>query len=309
MPSAPQLLSSLVLATTAFAAPSSHVSKRAPTVYLAGDSTMARWNPGSDQGPSLHLSSKTSRKKEKKKKEYRNKEKKKKIQKENKPPTNLSPGWGVYIPFSLSLSVVNKAIGGRSSRSYTTEGRFDELTKLVQPNDIVIIEFGHNDGGSLNSGDNGRSVCPGSGNETCQSTLNGQTVIVHTYPYYLQEAGKALIAKGAKVIFSSPTPNNPWESGSFAHSPSRFYGYSEQSAKALGENAQYVNHGGYTASIFQQMGKAAVDAIFPNDHTHTSPEGADIVHKAFVKALLCDGEGFLQGFIKNSTSSVEGTCL
>jgi rhamnogalacturonan acetylesterase len=37
-----QVVSVLALATTAFAAPSGDVQKRAQTVYLAGDSTMAR---------------------------------------------------------------------------------------------------------------------------------------------------------------------------------------------------------------------------------------------------------------------------
>ncbi|KAF2133347.1 carbohydrate esterase family 12 protein, partial [Dothidotthia symphoricarpi CBS 119687] len=218
-------------------------------------------------------------------------------------------GWGVYLPYSLSLSVVNKAIGGRSSRSFTVEGRFTEIVNLVKANDIVIIEFGHNDGGSLTPTDNGRSVCPGGGSETCQSTYNGAATTVYTYPFYLLQAGKALVAKGAKVIYSSPTPNNPWETGSFVYSESRFYGYAEKVASQIGANAMYVNHGAYVASIFESMGKTKVDALFPADHTHTSPQGADIVHKAFVKALQCDGAGFLQGFVKNATASIEGTCL
>ncbi|CAN9092192.1 unnamed protein product [Alternaria alternata] len=261
------LLSVVALAATALGVPSSHVEKRAQTVYLAGDSTMAR-------------------------------------------ASGVTTGWGVFFPYSVSLPVVNKAIGGRSSRSYTVEGRFDEIVNLVKPNDIVIMEFGHNDGGGLGSGDNGRSVCPGTGSETCQSTYNGQAVTVHTYNYYLTEAGKKLIAKGAKVIVSSQTPNNPWESGSFVYTDGgRFVGYARDVAKALGSNAMYVDHGAYTADIFKTMGKAKTDAIFPQDHTHTSPAGADIVAKAFVKGLQCGGGGFLQGFVKNATASIPGKCL
>ncbi|KAG9192945.1 rhamnogalacturonan acetylesterase [Alternaria panax] len=248
------LLSVVALAATALGGP---VEKRAQTVYLAGDSTMAKAN-------------------------------------------GVTTGWGVFFPYSVSLSVVNKAIGGR----------FDEIVNLVKPNDIVIMEFGHNDGGSLASSDNGRSVCPGTGSETCQSTYNGQTVTVHTYPYYLTEAGKKLIAKGAKVIVSSQTPNNPWETGSFVYTDGgRFVGYARDVAKALGSNAMYVDHGAYTADIFKSMGKAKVDAIFPQDHTHTSPAGADIVAKAFVKGLQCGGGGFLGGFVKNATASIPGKCL
>jgi rhamnogalacturonan acetylesterase len=180
----------------------------------------------------------------------------------------------------------------------------------VQPNDIVIIEFGHNDGGSLSSSDNGRSVCGGAGSETCQTTYNGVKETVHTFPWYLTEAGKAIIAKGAKVIMSSQTPNNPWEGGSFAYGDGgRFVGYAKAVAAALGSNAMYVDHGGYTANYFKGIGKAATDKMFPQDHTHTSPVGADFVAKAFVKGVQCGGGGFLKGFVRNSTESIVGSCL
>lgn len=208
----------------------------------------------------------------------------------------------------MTLPVQNKAIGGRSSRSYTVEGRFQAIIDTVKPNDIVVIEFGHNDGGSL-SKDNGRSVCPGAGSETCRSTYNGQQVTVLTYPAYLINAGKALVAKGAKVIISSPTPNNPWEGGSFSYAPGRFTTYSKSAAEQIGSNAMFVDHGQYTANIFKSLGKAKVDSFFPNDHTHTSPAGADVVAKAFVKGVLCSGGGFLKGFLKNETAAVQGQCI
>ena len=223
-------------------------------------------------------------------------------------PYQLITGWGKYLPYSLTIPVSNKAIGGRSARSYTVENRFQTLINNVQPNDIVIIEFGHNDGGSL-SNDNGRTACPGAGSETCKSTYNGQTVTVLTYPAYLTNAGKALVAKGAKVIISSPTPNNPWEGGSFSYAPSRFTTYCQSVAQQIGKDAMFVDHGTYTANIFKTLGKSKVDSFFPNDHTHTSGAGADVVNKAFVKAVLCAGGGFLNGYIQNSTATVEGSCV
>lgn len=72
-------------------------------------------------------------------------------------------GWGEYIS-SISGTVSNKALGGRSARSYTREGHFEEIASTLQKGDYVVIEFGHNDGGSLSSGeDNGRTDCPGTG--------------------------------------------------------------------------------------------------------------------------------------------------
>jgi lysophospholipase L1-like esterase len=43
---------------------------------------------------------------------------------------------------------VNDAIAGRSARSYTREGRFNNIAGVLKAGDWVIIEFGHNDGGA-----------------------------------------------------------------------------------------------------------------------------------------------------------------
>jgi rhamnogalacturonan acetylesterase len=50
------VLSLFALASTAFSAPSGSIEKRAPTVYLAGDSTMAKANgaAGTLQGEPLY---------------------------------------------------------------------------------------------------------------------------------------------------------------------------------------------------------------------------------------------------------------
>lgn len=73
--------------------------------------------------------------------------------------TTSFSGWGSYLANYIGLTVVNDAIGGRSARSFTREGHFDEIAAVVAEGDYVIIEFGHNDGGSLTPTDNGRSDC------------------------------------------------------------------------------------------------------------------------------------------------------
>ena len=37
----------------------------------------------------------------------------------------------------------------------------------------MIIVFGHNDGGSLSTSDNGRTDCSGTGSETCSTVYDG----------------------------------------------------------------------------------------------------------------------------------------
>lgn len=83
---------------------------------------------------------------------------------------NGTEGWGQYLQYSFLPSVAfvnNSAIAGRSARTFTREGRFDTIAANLKKDDWVIIEFGHNDGGTppVNAtiGDKGRADCPGAG--------------------------------------------------------------------------------------------------------------------------------------------------
>ncbi|RAK80225.1 rhamnogalacturonan acetylesterase RgaE [Aspergillus fijiensis CBS 313.89] len=237
-------------------------SALATTVYLAGDSTMAKNGGGSG--------------------------------------TN---GWGEYLASYLSATVVNDAVAGRSARSYTREGRFENIADVVTAGDYVIVEFGHNDGGSLST-DNGRTDCSGTGAEVCYSVYDGVNETILTFPAYLENAAKLFTAKGAKVILSSQTPNNPWETGTFVDSPTRFVEYAELAAEVAG--VEYVDHWSYVDSIYETLGNATVNSYFPIDHTHTSPAGAEVVAEAFLKAVVCTGTS-LKSVL--TTTSFEGTCL
>src|SRR6516164_2986704 len=64
-------------------------------------------------------------------------------------------GWGDPIKslFDLSkINVENKARGGRSSRTFITEGLWDQVVAVLKPGDFVLMQFGHNDGGPLGEG-------------------------------------------------------------------------------------------------------------------------------------------------------------
>ncbi|WP_309507445.1 rhamnogalacturonan acetylesterase [Sediminibacillus dalangtanensis] len=47
--------------------------------------------------------------------------------------------------FKAGVVVINRAVGGRSSKSFMTEGRLDEINRDLQPGDYLFIQFGHND--------------------------------------------------------------------------------------------------------------------------------------------------------------------
>lgn len=168
----------------------------------------------------------------------------------------------------------------------------------------MIIEFGHNDGGSLSTTDNGRTDCSGTGDETCSTTYDGVAETVLTFPKYLENATAKFRAKGANVLISSQTPNNPWETGTFTYSPSRFVDYAKTAASVAG--VPYVDHGAYVADIFESLGLDTVDSYFPLDHTHTSAEGAEVVAQAFFKAVVC-GDVDLKSLL--NTADFPGDCL
>ncbi|RKF57933.1 Rhamnogalacturonan acetylesterase [Erysiphe neolycopersici] len=219
----------------------------------------------------------------------------------------LTQGWGVFLQDSLDIKVVNNAIGGRSARSFTEEGRFKEVADLVQPGDFVVMEFGKNDGGSLRNSKNQRTPCPGDGNEKCVSPVNGQTV--YTFPQYLIVAGRSMTDKGAKVIYASLIPNNPWEVEPFSYVPGRFSAYASLAAKTIGSpSATFVDHGKYVAEAYRLAGKAVVDTYYPTDHTHPSKAGALVVEKAFVRSIVC-AKNELAEHVKIPADELQGECL
>ena len=167
-----------------------------------------------------------------------------------------------------------------------------------------MIEFGHNDGGSLSPTDNGRSDCPGDGDEVCNTSVQKDIL---TFPAYITAAVKNYTSLGARVVVSSQTPDNPWETGTFVYSPNRFTTYANQSAQGFA-HAKFVDHGQLVANEFEKLGETEVDSFYPNDHTHTAPKGSDIVAQTFVRGVVCS-QSFLKRHVKNETSSIIGACL
>lgn len=66
----------------------------------------------------------------------------------NKKPEKFpETGWGMKIPqfFNENTRFENHAKNGRSTRTFIEEGRWDSLISKLKADDIVFIQFGHND--------------------------------------------------------------------------------------------------------------------------------------------------------------------
>ncbi|KAF9270623.1 SGNH hydrolase [Marasmius fiardii PR-910] len=165
-----------------------------------------------------------------------------------------SLGWGQYLGQYSSIPVL-------SSRSYTEQGRFNTIANTIRSGDFcqtnsIVIGFGHNDGSS-GSVDNGRQV----------ATERRQ-------PYEIQ---------GSHPCCVLGTPSNDWFNGEIVAGP-RFVGYAQTAASRTG--ATYIDHYDYTAQAHNKLGQSAVAPFFPVDHTHTSPAGANVAAKAFVRGIF-----------------------
>lgn len=56
-------------------------------------------------------------------------------------------GWGQVLGtfFDENVEVVNRAVNGRSTKSYIDEGRLDALAAELRRGDVLLVQFGHND--------------------------------------------------------------------------------------------------------------------------------------------------------------------
>ena len=144
---------------------------------------------------------------------------------EYKPNPKNQQGWGAVLQplFDESkLRVVNVARGGRSSRTFITEGHWDRMLSQVNAGDFVIIQFGHNDSGALNQESPGstkplraRGTIPGIGNESeeIDNVVTGQHETVYSYGWYLRKMIADTRAKGATPILLTLTKTNHWKDG------------------------------------------------------------------------------------------------
>lgn len=202
-------------------------------------------------------------------------------------------GWGeVLDDFFLpdKIHVVNRAIGGRSTRSYTREKRWQSLFEQLKPGDFVLMQFGHNDGGRV--GDQRfkrRPALPGTGDQTQEVTFkDGTTEIVHTYGWYLEQFCKGAKSKQAIPIICAPVPHqNNWQDGKFTPDFQEHRIWCRQVAEATGAN--FMDLTAIVGDRYQELGPSNVAELFADARTHTNRAGAVINARCVIAGLKAIG--------------------
>lgn len=195
-------------------------------------------------------------------------------------------GWGgplVDYFDTTKVNLVNRSIGARSFRSFTREGRWDQVVANLKPGDFVFIQMGHNDGGNPNDA-NGRADVAGLGEETVEVTRpDGSKEIVHTFGWYARKWIKETRDKGATPILMSQTVYNRWNAGKYARSEPNIYKWMKQTAEE--QKVTFIDHTNIIADRYEQLGQDGVRPYFAADPLHTTTYGAIVNAELFVAGL------------------------
>jgi len=191
-------------------------------------------------------------------------------------------GWGDPIARSFDpkrITVANHARGGRSSRTFQTEGLWDKVLAAARPGDFVLIQFGHNDAGPLDDAARARGTIRGVGEETKEidNPITKKKEVVHTYGWYLRKYVADAKAKGMTLILLSPVPRCPREKvepGVVEKNP--YVGWAAEVAAA--EKVPFINLNKLVMAKFAGLAPTEVKEKYFSaaDNTHTSPAGAEL---------------------------------
>jgi lysophospholipase L1-like esterase len=197
-------------------------------------------------------------------------------------------GWGEPLASFFDpakINVVNRAIGGRSSKSYISEGEWDRTLEYIKKGDVVLFQWGHNDGGKPDEPTRTRASLPGTGEETVEidNKILNKHETVHTYGWYLRKYVEDTKAKGATPIICSLIPRKIWKDGKIVRNAKDYAGWAREVAEK--EHIGFIDLNNLIADRYDALGETAVEPLFADPHTHTSMAGAEINAEEVVVGL------------------------
>jgi lysophospholipase L1-like esterase len=177
-----------------------------------------------------------------------------------------------------SVVVLVKARGGRSTRTFFEEGRWSEVYKALESNDMVLIQFGHND---------------------AAKDKPERFVNIDGYKEYLRLFVNQALEKGAVPILLTPVNRNyPWADGKLSNVHGEYPDAVKQVAREL--NVRLIDLTQLSIDLFTSKGQEYVTShYFMNfaaglyegypdggkDNTHFQPAGALEIARLVFQAL------------------------
>lgn len=238
---------------------------------------------------------------------------------------NTIGGWGEFLPYyfdSNKVEIINKAEGGRSTRSYINQGRLDEILSEIRTGDYLFIQFGHNDARADDAAELEHKVALGtpdangiyptiSGIRTKTPTAlyeahkNNDYVYsdkfysyeTGTYKWYLKQFIVGAREKGAIPVIITPVSQVKYDDdGKIGNQHGENGGYVTAAIQAAEENdCIYVDMYDITKKMYESYGNLVTQGMQniksdgTMDITHYNKFGSNIVASYLVKALAEKG--------------------
>lgn len=200
-------------------------------------------------------------------------------------------GWGDVIAkfFDTNkIRIENHARGGRSSRTFQTQGWWAHVLAAARPGDFVIIQFGHNDASPLDDTNRARGTLPGLGDESKEiyNPIMKKREVVRTYGWYMRRYITDARAKGMTPIVCSPVPRVPKQTVQSETSDTNNYAeWARQVASQ--ENAFFIDLHRLVLRRYAGLTPEQVKTKYftDRDNTHTSRLGAELNAACVVEGL------------------------
>ncbi|WP_086560815.1 rhamnogalacturonan acetylesterase [Streptomyces africanus] len=187
---------------------------------------------------------------------------------------NAAPetGWGMALPFFLrkELVVANHAVNGRSSKSFVDEGRLEVVLSAIQPGDLLLIQFGHND-------------------EKAEDPTR-YTEPWTTYQDHLRMYVEGARARGARPVLATSVERRKFDAGGKAL-PTHGEYPAAMRALAAEERVALLDVQALSLALWQELGVEGTKKYFnwtatEQDNTHFNPPGAIAVARLVARELV-----------------------
>ena len=191
-------------------------------------------------------------------------------------------GWGEMLQRHFDptkVKVDNRALNGRSTKSFIDEGHWQKLVDALKKGDFVFIEFGHND------------------EKKDKPAIYASP---DDYKVNLTRFIREVRAKGATPVLMTPVSRRKFENNAVV----KTHGEYPDAVKAVGkaEKVAVIDMESKSAAVHSQLGEEGSRTLFnqlkpgenPNypkgveDNTHFNPKGAEEMAKLAVEGIKED---------------------
>lgn len=181
--------------------------------------------------------------------------------------------WGQMLPrfFKPTIAVANHAESGETVAASNARGRFAKILSLIQPGDVFIVQFGHND---------------------MKEKANDPDA-ASKYKAGLIAWANAIKAKGATPIIVTPMNRHTFQDGHVVNSLEEYPQMAREAAAETG--SALIDLNAQSKILYEAFGEEGSLHLFEHnadytqkDGTHHSPFGAYELAKLIIQGLIDD---------------------